>query len=369
MADITISQMTELQDPKLRAIVNRVFLTARMAAEKAVAHSAEPANFPITPDPKSLEHVFLSRFKKLPVEKQQAAVLKAMPGIKASEAARTRIYGDLAKVNIRQATSVEAQAGALPFPAKLKLPLNHLKSITNLHGQILGPGAIVPAGPAEASEKISEASAVQTTTTKLEFRVHKVICVDETNGFLGSEAGNDEIALGCTSVDETGDVQKTSPFTVGNNFDDGEQKAYSPPKQLHWFNLLEGNKFPKSYFVTLILAEKDMGDLGDYVIELMNKVKPKVKEELTKAGVAATESGPIASLIIAAAVNFVVDKLFQFLADLIGDDVFKPVTPSISIQSLTQRFAGGKTDCPDGVATFRGHGGTYKIIYDWRLYA
>jgi hypothetical protein len=28
-----------------------------------------------------------------------------------------------------------------------------------------------------------------------------------------------------------------------------------------------------------------------------------------------------------AAVNFVVDKLFQFLADLIGDDVFKPVTP------------------------------------------
>jgi hypothetical protein len=369
MADITVSQITELQDPKLRAVVNRVFLTARMAAEKAVAHASEPANFPIAPDPKSLEQTFLSRFKKLTPEKQQAAVLRVMPVVKGSEAARTRTYGDLAKVNIRLATSVEAQASALPFPAKLKLPPNHLKSITNLHGQIYGPGVIIPAGPAEASGKNGEVSAVQATTNKLEFRVHKVICVDETNGFLGSEAGNDEIALGCTTVDETGDVQKTSPFTVGNNFDDKEQKVFSPPRRLHWFNLQEGNKFPKSYFVTMILAEKDMGDLGDYVIELMNKVKPKVKAEITKAGIAATESGPIVSLIIAAAVNYVVDKLFQYLANLIGDDVFKPVTASISIQSLTQRFTGGRTDCPDGVATFRGHGGEYKIIYDWRLYA
>jgi hypothetical protein len=163
----------------------------------------------------------------LPVEKQQAAVLKVMPEAKASEAARTRIYGDLAKINIRQATSVEAQASILPLPAKLKLPADHLKSIANLHGQIFGPGVIIPA----------------------------------------------------------------------------------------------------------------------------------------------SEAGPIVSMIIAAAVSFVVDKVFQFLADVIGDDVFKPVTASISIQSLTQRFAGGKTDCPDGVATFRGHGGEYKIVYDWRLYA
>jgi hypothetical protein len=238
MADITISQITELQDPKLRAIVNRVFLTARMAAEKAVAHSSEPANFPIAPDPKSLERTFLSRFKKLPVEKQQAAVLKVMPEAKASEAARTCIYGDLAKINIRQATSVEAQASILPLPAKLKLPADHLKSIANLHGQIFGPGVIIPAGPVETSGKNGEVSALQTTTDKLEFRVHKVICVDETNGFLGSEAGNDEIALGCTTIDETGGVAKTSPFTVGNNFDDGEQRVFSPPRRLHWFNLL-----------------------------------------------------------------------------------------------------------------------------------
>jgi hypothetical protein len=369
MADITISQITELQDPKLRAIVNRVFLMTRMAAEKAVAHASEPTNFPIAADPKSFEQIFLSRFKKVAVEKQQAAVLEVMPLVKASVAARTRIYGDLAKVNIHQATSVETQASALPLPAKLKLPPDHLKSVTNLHGQIYGPGVIIPAGPAEASSKNGDVSTLQATTNKLEFRVHKVICVDETNGFLGTEAGNDEIGLGCTSIDETGDVQKTSPFTVGNNFDDGEQKVYSPPRQLHWFNLLEGNKFPKSYFVTMILAEKDMGDLGDYVIDLMNKVKPKVKEELTKAGVAATESGPIVSLIIAAAVNFVVDKVFQYLAKLIGDDVFKPVTASISVQSLTQRFTGNKTDSPDGVATFKGYGGEYKIVYDWRLYA
>jgi len=353
MADITMSQVTELEDPKLRAVAKRVFLTVRLAAEKAVAHHAEPNNFSIAADPESLEQIFLSRFKELRVEKQQAAKAKVISFVKAPPVSRTGVYGDLSSVDLRSATDVEAQVKALAFPANLKFPINHLNSLSTLHGNILPviPGGLIP----------------QQTTNKLELRIHKVKCIDETGGW--PEWGDDEIYLGGTTVDETGDTKKVSKFHVKDFAKDGDVKNYAPPKQFTWFSLLGGTTWPKSYFVTLVLAEVDMGGLADFLNKLLEKVKEQVVIALVAAGADIGASVGIVGAVIGAVVGWVVGMVFEWLKSWWSDDIFKPVTVSISIPSLNARWAGGQTDSPEGWIKWWGHGGTYKLWYDWRLFA
>ena len=66
----------------------------------------------------------------------------------------------------------------------------------------------------------------------LKFRLHRVKCVDETNP---EWPGDDEISMGGTSVNCQEVAEKINEFRVGNSFDDGESKRYSPPRILKIF--------------------------------------------------------------------------------------------------------------------------------------
>jgi len=351
-----MAEVTELADPKLRKIAMRVVKEMELTVQKIVAHKAEPANFPLPQDPDSVEQILQSRFQRLKPEQQQLAVAKIMPRIKATTAARSRGFGELAKVNLGSATPVAKQVADLPLPQDLKISLADLQKLTDLHGQIVqvSPGGLV----------------LQQTTDKLEFRIHKVKCVDETGKGRFGELGEDEISLGGTTVDESGDTKKVSEFKVGD-FDDGDVKNFSPPRRFTLFSLREGTAFPKSYFVTLVLAEKDLsGGLADFLGRLLEKVKERVIAALA-ALIGATvgaSGGPIGAAI-GAVVGFVVGKVFEFLKSVFADDIFPPKTISVSVPSLTHRFTGGKTDSPEAIARFVGHNGTYDITYDWRLVA
>ena len=322
MADITMSEVTDLADPKIKAIAKRVLRTLQLEAEKAVAHHAEPANFPLASDPDSAERLFLSRFNELDQTKRQAAVVKVMASVKAPTAERRLFYGDLAAVNLRLATTVEQQVRTLALPAELKFPVSHLSALTQLHGQILvlHPIAALPVNGGYPPGYHGQLGASDP----------KVRCADETNPEF---AGDDEIALGGLTVDETGDTKKVSQFMVGNSFDDGEQKVYSPPKRFTYFNLNEGGtKFPKSYFVTLALAEKDMGGFADFLNKLWDKVKEKILPMITAAvGGAIGSVVPGLGTIVGAAVGWALGQLVAWLIGLFGDDVFKPFTVSVNI--------------------------------------
>jgi hypothetical protein len=101
--------------------------------------------------------------------------------------------------------------------------------------------------------------APQQTTDKLELRVLEVKCIDETNSFFAPESiGNDEIKLGGVAIDAGGATQTIPPFTVSNNFDDGETKKFSPPRRFAQFDLRKGTEFPKSFFVTFVHWRKSM---------------------------------------------------------------------------------------------------------------
>src|SRR5262249_46693998 len=159
-----------------------------------------------------------------------AAVARVTQRLNAPADIRAARFGDLIAIDLTKPTAIEAQADALPFPPALKLPSDYLQNLTSRPVENL----VASGGPAEP------------TTTKLELRIHKVKCLDETDGFLGTEAGADEIAMGGTEVDETGDTRKIAPFDVlnavdGNGkaisaFNDNDEKVYSPPSRFTAFN-------------------------------------------------------------------------------------------------------------------------------------
>jgi len=347
MDTITTSQVTDLKDPKLRKIALRIVREAELAMEKVAANHAEPSKFPLTSDPKSIETILASRFATLTAPTKQAAGIRAVQRINSPSSARSKRFGDLIAIDLTKATTVDAQAEALPLPADLKLSPNYLNSLRNLHGQVLVSPGLVP----------------QATTDNLWLRIHSVKCVEET-----SDPGADEMFLGGTEIDESGDTRKISAFHV-RDFHDGDEKMYDPPKKFTGFNLREGKEFPKSYFVTIVLAEKDWGGLADYLDDLLKWVKKTAVPLLTAAIGAEVLSafGPLGSLI-GATIGAIIGAIFDALSDIWHDDIFIPCTVSISVPGLNKRFAGGKTHSDGGLIRWRQHGGEYTLSYDWQMH-
>lgn len=284
-----------------------------------------------------------------------------MVAVKASRTARQRRYKDLAKVDLTSNTSVDRQTTALPVPASLKVDRAYLSGL-KLHGQVIRPRFL-------SIDAAENGLTPQQTTKKLEFRIHAVKCVDETDGFLGGESGDDEIDLGAVTIDESGDVHNVPPFREGNAFEDDVKVSYSPPKRLTWFNLTEGTIWPKGYFVTLVLAEVDNGGVHAFILELAMWAKDKITAAIAAmiGGLVGASGGPITA-IIGAAVGWVIGTIIDILIDIWNDDVFRPLTLSTVIPSFNTRW-GGSDNSPNWVVGFGGHGGEYQVRFDWRLFA
>jgi hypothetical protein len=373
MAEVnTNSQADKVTDPKLLKVIARVAREMELSIEKVAANHARPTEFPLPDRPGSTEQILAARFKALPQEFKNKAGAKAMGRINAPAAVRKEHLEDLAAVNLKAGVAVGEQVSAMPMPEALKLTGADLTKITRAHvGVAAAAGANVALAGAGVGAILPGAiGATLPKLTRLEMRIHRVKCVDETGSGPFGDIGNDEIDLGGSAVDETGDVHTIAKFRVGSNFDSGEHVDFSPPRTFTTFDLREGTAFPKSYFVTLVLAEVDGGGLSSFIEKLVQKVKEKVRAALIKAlgGAFGVSGGPV-GVIIGVVAGDVINRVFDFIGGLWGDDVFTPLTTSVSIASLTARWPGGKTDSPQSVATFKGHGGHYRVAYDWRMRA
>ncbi len=340
---ITEAEVVGQLDPKLRGLAKRVLRTVVRAAQRATMHGADARAFPM-PAGDSVERVLHDRFETLDAPKRAGATARMRAHLARGPAALRAELGELAAVDLHDARSVSAQAQALPFPAELRLDPAWVRAPRPLHGH----GGLIPLQP----------------SSKVGVHLHKVRCVDETNP---EWLGDDEIALGGTTIDETGDAKKVAEFTVRNDFDDNEQKVYAPAKVFTWFNLLEGTEWPKKYFVTFVLAEKDMGGLADFLNKLLDKVKTEVVAALGVAigGAIGASGGPIGA-IIGAVVGWVVGWVFEWLKTWWSDDVFPPRTVSVSVPSRNASWGGSK-EGPQHTLRFTGHGGTYDLTYNWYL--
>jgi hypothetical protein len=348
VVDVTISEVGEITDPKLRKVLLPVVRQVELAALRVAAHHHQPAGFALPKSPGSLERVLDARFQALPAAKKSSAATKALVQLTRPKKALAGRFGALADADLASDEPIDALAAAAGVAPAVRMTLDEmLKAV----------GA-----PAKATATRA------TPLDKLELRLHKVHCVDETGGW--PEVGADEIYLGGTEVDEDGATRKIAPFKVRNFGDDGDTKTYDPPRRMTWFNLREGNVFPKSYFMTFVLAEVDMGGLPEFIDKLWTVVKAKVIAAITAAigGAIGSTAGPLGT-VIGIAVGWAVGKAYEWFKTVWEDDVFPPAVARIDIPTLTHRFPGGSTNSRDAVAVFSGHNGKYELTYDWRMFS
>jgi hypothetical protein len=348
---IAIEELTDLRDPQLQRVADHIFRTAQLAAEKVAANHADPGSYPLPTDPKSFEQLFLKRFSRLKPAEQQVAVSKLRPRVQATEAQRRRFYGDLARVDLRLATPVDRQPAAAISPI-LKIDPDDLQRLR------LGP--LAAAGVARTPAAARVATPV---TDKLEFLINHVRCIGETgNGIEEILGGADEIDLGGTTVDETGDTHRIAPFRVGE-FEEGQFVRYNPLRRFTDFSLREGGEnWPKHYYVTLVLAEIDFGGVGDYIADLYDRIKDQVTTALAKLG--SSLLGAIGEVI-----GNVLGRIIGWIIDAFRDDIFPPRTLHLAVHSLTSRFQGGREESPQREVHFIGHEGEYSLAYRWRKFA
>lgn len=352
MSDNTDSVVTGIPSAKVLAVAERVVQEFQLAAEKVAAHHNEPAKYPMPAGSTAMEHLMASRFKALPEGTRKKAADRVVADLK-NTPGRAKKLDDLAKVDLRSTTTVEAQVKKLPFPAKLRFPADELRKPPM-------------AAPVVSAATAPSATAAVAPLRKLELRVHRVTCLKETGGL---ELGKDEIDLGGTAVDANGGTDKIPSFRV-RSFHAGGVQTYAPPRRLVRFSLTEGPvKFPKSYFVTLVLAEADSGGLADFLDKLLEKVREKVTAALAAAigGAIGSPGGPV-GIAIGIVVGWTVNEIFNRLKSLWGDDIFTPLTVRTAISSPTGRWIGGRSDSPERTLTYTGHGGKYQLVYDWRMF-
>ncbi len=350
MADAKVITDFTIRNPKIERILRDVAREFEFAGLRVAAHAAEPDRFLLADKPDSIEQLLQSRFSELPVDNRKRAGQRAAAVLKRPDAIVTRRFGVLANDGDPS--------------GRVTMTREELEQAAE---EQLGLDAGASSDAVESTSKGAAAEAVLIRPfNRLRFRVSRVKCVDETNGFLGSEAGEDEISMGANCVDESGDTSKVPAFHVAD-FDDGDFKDYAPPRILTTFNTTEGTLYPKSYFVTLVLAEVDQGGFPDFLNKLWEKVRERVIAALAAAigGAIGASGGPIGALI-GAAVGYIVGKVFEWFKSVWEDDVFPPVNTQVVLPNPFATF-GGSTDTVDAVATFKGHGGHYRVAYDWQL--
>jgi len=349
-----------LSDPVLVSLATRVADATILSIQKAVAHHANPAQYPIG-DEQSLEATFQTFFAQLPADRQQAAVAKAMPLITADAQARHAAYGDLSAIDLHGAGSIFAQVQAMPLPW----------DVAHLHVQDIAAAvhAIQPATslPQPGNGGLQPQQAANT----LALSVDQIHC-DRVTGLLGW--ANDDIALGGVTIDTVGNVQAIAPFDVGS-FGDGDTQGI-PHNPFASFPIETQTNWPKAYSVTLVLAEKHAGGVYDFVYQLADKARAYVVQALTTAvggliggivGSAFPIVGTIIGAVVGAVIGWVIGKVWGWLKNtLFGDDIFTPATMNLSIPSPDALWSGSPNSSPTNW-DLRGFHGEYHLNAHWTL--
>jgi hypothetical protein len=363
MTTASVSQNAQLTDPDILALGRRVAGELIMSAQKAAAHLAEPANFPLAADA-SDERLFVERLQALPAERRQHASARALEFIRGPADARARLVGDLADLDLRAPTAVRALARQKPRAA---LPLDAARLGNAFTRGITAATAAKPRlRPRDAHEW-------------LELRVRHARCVDETNGLFGSEAGSDEIDIAAILVDGIQRTTKSPVLKLGDFASDGVQRGFDPPLVLGGFDLAAGFYWPRRLSAMVYLNEQDNGSFPAWLQKIFDAAKDKivslVKEAASAASAAAIGAvigsavGPIGTAIgalVGALIGWVLGEVIAAIKAIWEDDVFGSVTLDVDLPSADALFDGKTTSAPITLG-YAGHGGYYEIQVDFRM--
>jgi len=197
----------------------------------------------------------------------------------------------------------------------------------------------------------------------------RVKCVDETGGRYMERFGNDEIWLTGFAVDATGETHKLEPFEVYPHFDDGDVKEFRPPKTIFKLKVPGGGAFPKSCVATLLLAEKDSGDLTQLAQDVFDEATKDMKEMKGDMGMGEGDQPPpdFWDRIEEKARQWAYGYIRNRIAAGLNDDVFPAQTATLSVTSDDFRWGDGTKMSPETTVEFRGHDGVYYLVYYWEI--
>ncbi|MFD4352669.1 hypothetical protein ACFWPX_08920 [Nocardia sp. NPDC058518] len=348
------SQLGDIIDPKLRKIGERVVRQLELAADKAAAHAADAKRFPLPTQQDSAENILAGWFDTMSAKKRAAAGAAAVQRLKPS-ATRTAHLGELVGVDLQTRTPIASQGSAFAIP-NLKFSAADLAKLQNpVFLRTLG-GMIPQHAPARA-----------TRSDSLMLRVTQVRCANETNSPFGGHIGEDDMWLGGTSVDESGDTKTIEPIKLGS-FDNKEVKHYQPPRNFTTFNITErGNSFPKAYLVTLVLVERDNGKaMRTFLDRVTREIKKQVQDALIKVGKAI---GGSFGLVVGTISAWVFGELIDYISSGWRDTVFRPLTVTAHVGSYDSVWVGsGRKDSTDRMLETKAPQARYQLWYDWLLY-
>lgn len=389
-------------DPDIAAVAARAEKYFALAADKAIAHTIDPRRFPVGRG--TLEALLLQRLQR-PLSANRAkgetrADLARAQAQRLAQAQR-RWRGQYTAAGQLKSANRQYQSYLGPLAGAVRLD-----SARSIHSQ-LPPGYFFGGTPrlVERAKHLAfppddtlppsrdawqwyrdlcggsdAASPSATQKTTLECVIREVNCIDETDGFLWTEAGSDEIRLGGLTVSPRAAVTRVAAFHVKDFDSDGDSRVYSPPdyKRFATFSLEDEGAWPRPFFATFVLAEKDMGGLGEFLSSLVDLVQAQLAVELAEAVgmeaaavlLAAVGPGVVAAAIAVAlmiVVFVVVLAVFYAIKRAWEDDVFAPKNVLVQLDS---RSAANSFDwVSQGYwwpVNFVGHGGHYQLFYSWR---
>jgi hypothetical protein len=244
---------------------------------------------------------------------------------------------------------------------------------------------------------------------QFELYVDKIECLSDTN-----ESGpTDEILLDGFTILACGKVDRHGLWTVGdfNSGTVGPEPSRRPmrrssfeffPMQFAHGNILGRQQWddprlpwPRTYSITLMMAEHDDGGFDEVVNEVVREILEKLHEYAEEyiAGVAGAVAGGLAGLavggpwgavigaVIGAIASGLIDEIFAFLEDLfdnaddsLGEKSLLLDIPSTRVQDIhhlagtVRNLPNGKTEFVSNTQTvrFEKDGGKYDVYLFWK---
>lgn len=346
MSDVMLRLDPDLTiDPDLAKLMQPIYAKWETAILRVAAAHANPGTVLIPNKRGTPEALLQARFSALDAARQQRAGQRATEQL----AFKKRLTRNGRFIDMSPFTDTNSVDDRVLAPPKQPTP-RQMQSIAARHLSELGLPGQDAVGPLFGSK-----------TLRLE--LVRVVCIDETNGFLGTEVGKDEIYITGVALDGTTNIGQIGPTKVGN-FDDGttiDTQLPAAAKNLFAFDLTGTTTYPRLFFATLILVEKDAGNLNQTIKDIINKIaKEAIDKIVALIGAAIGSGGGPLGALIGLAVGWLVGKIVAKLIAIWEDDLFTPRTLEVVIPDANA------TSLPSQVFHARGPG-EYALRYQWKL--
>jgi hypothetical protein len=220
---------------------------------------------------------------------------------------------------------------------------------------------------------------------RLSLQLVRLTCLDETEHegvvpFEGEGIANDAIRLTCAVTTRIGveaePLQcRTETMNLGDNYEDNRTVTLN--REVAALFIPSTSSYPVTMNVVLLLGEEDWGGANwdkevKEVVKVVGAASSKGVATLTATGVGGaigSSLGPVGTAVgaaVGAIVGAVIDGLTSAIQSL-ESDAFPPQDLSLFLQSPDARFEGASPDRLIGHLDFAGHGGHYRLTYEWRF--